>query len=231
MSNLDVARPASLAIVLVVVYLAYSAISFYLGDVLHFALDYSEPSFGRLWPNRFWLLLHVIGGTAALFSGPFQLWPGLRRRHPSIHRGTGRVYVAGVFVGGAAAFYLSVFVEPASFGVALFALGVAWWLTVGAGFVAATRGRFYEHRRWMIRGYVVTFSFVTFRWLLGFPIWSLFGSAGLAVVIWLSWLVPLVVTEVVLRTRTHDAELGPDRVGPAVSYRTAPGAKSSMPNN
>ena len=122
-----------------------------LPTIEHFAFDYSEPSFGRFWPNRLWLLLHIAGGTAALFAGPFQLWSGLRHSHPRIHRWTGRVYVSGVLLGGAAAFYLSFFSQPRSFGIALFALAVAWWVTVGVAIVAIKQYRIEAHKAWMIR--------------------------------------------------------------------------------
>jgi Predicted membrane protein (DUF2306) len=60
------------------------------------------------------------------------------------------------------AFYLSFFSQPRSFGVALFALGLAWWVTAGAAIVAVKQYRMEAHKAWMIRGYVVTLSFVTF---------------------------------------------------------------------
>jgi Predicted membrane protein (DUF2306) len=101
-------------------------------------------------------LLHVAGGSAALFFGPFQLWSGLRQRHLSIHRWTGRLYLGGVFVGGAAAFFLSFYTQPRDFGVALFVQATAWWLSVGMGFLAIKRYRIEVHKAWMIRGYVVT---------------------------------------------------------------------------
>lgn len=187
------------AIALALGFLAYKGLQYYASTIEHFAFDYSEPNFGRLWPNRFWLLLHVAGGTAALFAGPFQLWSGLRDSHRRLHRWTGRVYASGVLFGGGAAFYLSFFSQPQSFGVALFALAVAWWVTVGAALVAVKQYRIEAHKAWMIRGYVVTFSFVTFRMLIEMPLWSVVGDARLAVVLWVSWVAPLTVTEVVLR--------------------------------
>jgi hypothetical protein len=181
-------------------FLAYGALLFYAKTIEHFAFDYSQANYGRFWHNRFWLLLHIAGGTAALFAGPFQLWSGLRDRYRLLHRWTGRGYVTGVLVGGAAAFYLSFFSEPRSFGVALFTLGLAWWVTVGMALVAVKRYRIETHKAWMIRGYVVTFSFVTFRLLIEMPIWSVVGEARLAVVLWVGWMVPLIATEVVLRS-------------------------------
>jgi len=182
-------------------FLAYEALHFYVQDVGHFVLDYSEPSWGRAWPRRFWLMLHMTGATLALFCGPFQLWSGLRRRHLSIHRWTGRLYAGGVLVGGATAFYLSFYTPPRNFGVALFGLATAWWFTVGMALLAIKRHRIEAHKEWMIRGYVVTFSFVTFRWWVDLPLWSSLGVARLATVLWFSWVAPLVLTEVLLRWR------------------------------
>jgi hypothetical protein len=193
------------AIALALGFLAYEGLLSYASTIEHFAFDYSEPNFGRFWPNRYWLLLHIAGGTAALFAGPFQLWSGLRDSHRGIHRWTGRVYTAGVFLGGAAAFYLSFFSQPRSFGIALFALAVAWWVTVAVALVAVKQHRIEAHKAWMIRGYVVTFSFVTFRMLIEMPLWSAVGDARLAVVLWVSWVAPLIVTEVVLRSARSES--------------------------
>jgi uncharacterized membrane protein len=181
-------------------FLAYNALRFYAGTIEHFGFGYNQANYGRFWPNRVWLLLHIAGGTAALFCGPFQLWSGLRNRNRVVHRWIGRAYVAGVLVGGAAAFYLSFFSRPRSFGVALFALALAWWFTVGTAVRAIKQRRVDTHKRWMIRGYVVTFSFVTFRMLIEVPVWSFAGDSWLAVVLWVSWVIPLALTEAVLWT-------------------------------
>lgn len=201
--HVGVARQAALAAVLG--FLAFEAGRFYLQSIGHFVRDYNDPAaWGRLWPNWFWLMLHVAGATLALFCGPFQLWSGFLNRHPSIHRWTGRLYLSGVFIGGASAFYLSAFVEPWNFGVALFSLGLAWWFTVGMAFGAIRRGQIEAHKEWMIRGYAVTYSFVTFRLWIGLPVWSMFGSARLAVVLWLSWIAPLLLVQLVLSRRSVD---------------------------
>ena len=110
------------------------------------------------------------------------------------------MYVAGVLVGGAAAFYLSFFSQPRSFGVALFALAIAWWVAVGVALAAVKQYRIEAHKAWMIRGYVVTFSFVTFRMLIEMPLWSMVGDARLAVALWVSWVAPSTVTEIILRS-------------------------------
>ena len=192
-----------MALALALGFFAYKGLGFYAATVEHFAFDYSEANFGHFWPNRFWLFLHIAGGTVALFVGPFQLWSGLRDRHLALHRWTGRLYIAGVLLGGAAAFYLSFFSRPRSFGVALFMLGVAWWGTTGTALASIKQYQIELHKVWMIRSYVVTLSFVTFRFLIELPLWSFAGESWLALVLWISWLAPLMVVESALRLQSN----------------------------
>ena len=53
----------------------------------------------------------------------------------------------------------------------------------------------------MIRSYVVTFAFVTFRWLVDLPLaitlMDKFEERA-PNMIWLSWTIPLLITEIVL---------------------------------
>lgn len=187
-----------LAMVAMVV-LAYEALRFWTRDPLHYILHQSQRSFGFFWPLRWPLLLHIGGGTLALFMGPFQLWSGLRSRHLAIHRLTGLLYVAGIGVGGGAGFYLSTFTVPRDFGVALFMLAFAWWLTVGMALLAIKRRRIEAHKEWMIRSYVVTFAFVAFRYLVDLPVFAPLGAARASTVAWLCWVAPLLVAEVALQ--------------------------------
>lgn len=199
-------RPASRQLlqalgVIVLGLLAYEALHFYLRDPLHYILDHTRQSFGFYWPHRTALLFHITGGTLALFCGPFQLWSGLRDRHLRVHRVTGYLYVAGVALAGGAAIYLGFFTQPRDFGVALWALAAAWWTTVGMAFLAIRRRRISAHREWMIRGYVVTFAFVAFRWWVDLPIFASLGDSRYATVGWLCWVGPLLIAEVALQWR------------------------------
>ena len=53
----------------------------------------------------------------------------------------------------------------------------------------------------MLRSYVVAFGFVTFRLMLISPLFTGLGSVPerLTVLLWLSWTVPLLITEVALQ--------------------------------
>jgi hypothetical protein len=61
--------------------------------------------------------------------------------------------------------------------------------------------RILQHKEWMIRSYVVTFAFVTFRWLNELTVvknlMPEFEERG-PTVIWLSWTILLLITEIAL---------------------------------
>ena len=185
-----------------VLFVGYQAIHFWLRDPLHYIVDPTEKSFGNLWPHRVGLWTHIAGGTLALFFGPFQFWTGLRRRNLGVHRLTGYLYITGIVVGGGAAFYMAGYTQPPAFGIALYGLAAAWWITVGMAFVAIRRGRIDAHKEWMIRGYVVTLAFMTFRWIEASSVLrSLDDGSRVVTIGWACWAVPLLLTEVVLQWR------------------------------
>jgi hypothetical protein len=60
-----------------------------------------------------------------------------------------------------------------------------------------------QHKEWMIRSYVVTTAFVTFRLFFELLRWTAIGTIveRLTAMAWLSWAIPLLVTEAVLQGR------------------------------
>ena len=167
-------------------------------------LRLDPEALARYWPRRWWLLAHITAGTVALLTGPVQLWLGISRRAMRVHRRLGVAYVASVGVSSIAAFYLAARTDLGwMFGTGITGLGVAWVVTTTMAIAAVRRGLIEQHQDWMIRSYVVTFAFVTFRVL-----WTLLQSAGvgtlreqLGVCSWFCWAVPLLVAEVALQGR------------------------------
>jgi uncharacterized membrane protein len=165
--------------------------------VFHYYLNFGPKGFEVYWPRRWGLLAHISAGMVALVIGPFQFWTGLRSRLPKVHRWTGRIYLAAVAVGSLAGLYMAAtttFGWP--FGFALAMLALAWAGTAGVAYAAILNGAVALHRRWMVRAYVVTFAFVTFRlindWL---PTSQIKPPGELAVAdAWACWVVPLMVT-------------------------------------
>jgi hypothetical protein len=194
---------------LVAAFLAVLAARFLIKDAIPFITDISPDKFGRFWPRRAWLLTHIAGSGFALLIGPFQFWSGLRRRSMLVHRWTGRLYAVGVLIGGSAAFYLASHAgQGAIFGISLGTLGVAWWTTTGMAYVAIRLGHVSQHKEWILRSYVVTFTFVTTRALAELGILPSLGRDPFATLVWLSWSMPLLATEVILQGRKVIARRG-----------------------
>ncbi len=176
------------------------ALRFLLLAAFPFVADISPQGFGpHFWPNRSALLTHIAAGTVALVLGPLQLWSGLGAFRMDRHRWTGRVYVVAVFVGGLAAFYLSLYVDGLLKALSLQALGMAWWTTTWIAYRSIRSRRETQHKHWAARSYAVTFSFVVFRLGAEAGVLAYLGPEPVAVWLWVSWTVPLLVTELILR--------------------------------
>ena len=203
---LDVARPVirsrrvaavllSLTALAAVVFVAGAAVPYFLSS------SFGPPEYA---PRRGWLLLHIVGGMIALLTGPVQLWLGLDDRGMAWHRRMGIGYMTGVGVGSFGAFYLATHTDFGwVFGAGLFSLAVAWVTTTTLAYLAIKRSLAEQHKEWMIRSYVVTFAFVTFRVIqpslqaaqIGTPL------EQLAMAAWACWAVPLLIAELVIQGR------------------------------
>ena len=178
-----------------------------LGFFVSVALPYLllDPSvMARYEPRRAWLLIHVAAGGAALLAGPIQLWLGVSRRAVHVHRRLGLAYVAAVGIGAVAAFYLAAHTSLGwGFGAGITGLGFAWVATTALAIAAIRRGLVEQHRQWMVRSYVVTFAFVTFRALFRLLQAVHIGTLPeqLAMASWFCWAVPLLIVEIVIQGR------------------------------
>jgi hypothetical protein len=189
-------------------FLTFAGLVFVAGFALpYLALD--EQRFANFWPIRGWLLVHIAAGTGALLSGPFQLWWGLTDRRMATHRRVGIAYVACVAIGAVSGIPLALYTAHGVISaVALLGLVLAWSLTTGMAYLAIRRHLYEQHKEWMIRSYVVTFAFVSarigvglFSVGLGAPPGTADFNTAFAIGIWLSWSVPLLVTEAFLQGR------------------------------
>ena len=89
------------------------------------------------------------------------------------------------------------------FGAGLFGLAVAWVATTTLAYLAIRRSLIDQHKEWMIRSYVVTFAFVTFRVIQPALQAARIGTEleQLAAAAWACWAVPLLITELVIQGR------------------------------
>ena len=180
------------------------AVAFILKYVFHYYLNYNAKAFDPYWPRRGGLLLHITGGMVALLTGPWQFFTGLTGKRVNVHRYTGRVFLGGVTAGVIGATYLAFTTTFGwAFGFGILGLAAAWASTTAMAYFAIRKRQIETHKEWMVRAYVVTFAFVTFRVFSDYGPTSHLKPAGdLAITLaWACWVVPLFITELILQLR------------------------------
>lgn len=130
------------------------------------------------------LIPHTFCGVVALLAGPLQFSSRLRGRYLRLHRLLGRSYVVSVFIGALTGIALAAG-RPGMPGTCTQA--AAWIVCTTAAFVTARNRQIAKHRRWMVRSYAVTFTFVSSRVLNLWPrYWhhldDTFAAVGLIVI-------------------------------------------------
>ena len=144
---------------------------------------------------------HMVGGTGMLLLGGLNLYLAARNDNYPLHRKVGKAYLA--FGSFGAILAMVVTASPAhkapggpiltAISVSLLTLATAWLCFAALGWRAARNRRFQSHSQWMVRSYVLVWSFVFCR------IASRFVPMGDEAFIWLSWVGPLLVCEMVLQ--------------------------------
>lgn len=186
--------------------------------------DYFPPNFDSLFLQgreatfngayRAAFYVHIFSGPVVLFNGLILLGETMRQRYPGWHRCLGRVQVAVLL---ALVLPSSVIMSPHAFGgwlagLSFLFLSAATAICAIVGVVHARRRRFDQHRRWMLRSYLLICSAVLLRLIS--------GTAGLVGVsspedayilaAWISWLCPLAAYEIVERLRVRGPSRQPD---------------------
>jgi uncharacterized membrane protein len=164
-----------------------------------------EATFTGVYRPAFYV--HIVFGPVVLVNGLILLSESVRRHARSLHRWLGRIQVV----------VLLMFVLPSGVvmarhafggwpaGLSFLAISAATAACAIAGVVAARRRQYEQHRRWMLRTYVLLCSAVALRLMS--------GAAGLAgvpspedayiIAAWGSWLIPLAGYEFVERFGAH----------------------------
>jgi hypothetical protein len=147
------------------------------------------------------VVLHAAGGTGMLLLGALNLYIGETRRLFGAHRLGGGLYLFTGTVGAVAGFALPLMFphEPKSTAVATAALALVWLAFAGMAWRAAHNRRYDVHRAWMIRSYAVTWTFVFCRLAMQLSFFPALGVEGVTATIWLSWVAPVILCELVLQ--------------------------------
>ena len=158
---------------------------------------------------------HMIGGTGMLFLGGLNLYLAARKDNFPLHRRIGQSYLLFGAFGALVAILITL--SPAhkppggviltNATVSLLMLATAWLSFAALGWRAARNRRFASHGDWMIRSYVLVWSFVFCR--IATRISSIDELGNGQAFIWLSWVGPLIVCEILLQWPQGSRRHGP----------------------
>ncbi len=175
MSNTTRAIPAPAGRTFPTRYLVFAAIAAMAAYVLYhnerILLDATAPVWNHYNPFKWWLLPHGVAGTCALLLAPMQFAEGWRRRHTTLHRTIGTIYVTGAFILAPLGLYIQYLDEAQgaarSFTIETMIQSSSLMITTGIGCYFALKRQFTYHRQWMIRSYAVALTFLEIRVILG----------------------------------------------------------------
>ena len=144
------------------------------------------------------LYVHIVGGVAMLFGGAIALRIGLTREWFAWHKPAGYTYIVLGAVGAGIALVRS-FDSAHTPGLSTGMLAAAWLAFTAMAYRAIRNRRYDQHREWMIRSYVLAWTFVFCRfWTRAAPD-ALQGTEN--DMIWATWVGPILIAEVALQWR------------------------------
>jgi uncharacterized membrane protein len=160
------------------------------------------------------LIAHISFGTVAMLTAGLQVWPWLRRRHPRVHRVSGRIYVLAAVVGGSCGLTILRF-APVPGQVGAFASTSLWIITTLVGFWAVRTGRYALHRRYMLYSFALVMNNVwglaAAKILFGYGFnvnLTMFGEGAR----WIGWVVDLMLVQWFLYRTARKPVEGPVRL-------------------
>jgi uncharacterized membrane protein len=199
---LNLSKPVSYGKLAATIFLIWFVGTFLMDIFPYYGME--KAFFGRYWDFKWTLIGHITAGILATVIGPFQLWKAFRNKYLKLHRWLGKIYLLAILLGvisSTALAWTSAIKINFSWALSLQGLAFAWLVTSGMAYISVMSGRINQHKEWMIRSYVVTLAFVTFRWIQGSPfvieLMPEFTERG-PTVVWLCWSIPLLITEVFL---------------------------------
>ncbi len=146
--------------------------------------------------------LHIFPALLVLAAGLTQFSGSLLRRVPALHRWMGRMYAFSILlVCGPAGMVMAWYANGGPFAQASFlSLSILWWGSTWWAWRAIRAGNIRAHGAWMIRSYALTFSAITLRLMqYGLAMYAdLDPETAYRLVAWPSWLLNLLVAEILL---------------------------------
>ena len=165
----------------------------------------TEEVYGSYYfPRVFWVFPHIVLGIIATIIGPFQFIPKIRNKYLKTHRQLGRVYIFSTVLSGISGMYMAATSDVnLPYAVGLFMLGITWSTSSIMALIAIKNRKVDLHKDWMIRSYVITLAFVSFRFVYDILMLLKVGTweEVQTLMSWACWAIPLFITEVILQGR------------------------------
>ena len=158
---------------------------------------------------------HMFGGTGMLFLGGLNLYLAARRDRFQLHRRIGQSYLVFGAFGAIMAIIITLTPAHKAAGspvltnatVSLLMLASAWLAFAVLGWRAGRNRRYQSHGQWMIRTYVLVWSFVFCR--IASRVTNIGELGNGEAFVWLSWVGPLIVCELLLQWPEGSKKSGP----------------------
>jgi hypothetical protein len=173
-------------------------------DASEYLRNFTAEVYGRFWPKRNPMFLHIAAGALALVAGAVQFALVFLRRMSTVHRWMGRMYVGAVLVSCLAS--LIVLRNGSVIGPIwtslLVILAVCATVFTAKGWIAARRRQWQLHAAWMLRSYLAMMVFAWFRLIWELPVLEAMApGARAALILGLTMLFTGIVSEAILALR------------------------------
>jgi hypothetical protein len=174
------------------------------------------------------LYAHAAAGSLMLFFGAAALYVGWTRRFFPLHKYLGGTYLLTGTIASLVALALPLVAphDPGSIAVATNVIAGVWLAFSAMAWRAVRNRRFDAHRDWMIRSYVVTWTFVFCRMAMQLPLFPGLGAEGITATIWISFVVPVLACEIVMQWSTTSPLPRRAGLGGSSASRPAPAPRS-----
>lgn len=166
---------------------------------IHEAYFFRGPSaqLERLQPFWPWLGPHIAAGAIALLAGPLQFSSTIRKRSLTLHRWLGRTYMSAALIAGVLAVYITLRFEAPSAQWVMGAMAVLWLVTTACAWIAAANHNLAQHKLWVSRSYLFTFTYTMTRFAID-VVWPGIDGVGVTIYYWVLNIGCLIVPDFVL---------------------------------
>lgn len=145
-------------------------------------------------------LVHIVPGSLFMILGPLQFVRRIRSRYLTVHRWSGRVFVASGIIIGITALMMSfqMAIGGANETAATTFYALLFLFALGKAFLHIRRREIRPHREWMIRAFAIGLAVATVRPIVGlfFALSDLSPQEFFGIAFWLGFTLNLIAAEI-----------------------------------